>query len=81
MSVTEGEDKRLKYPTIFNTAELAIITKMDLAAVEFDMATAKRNIQSVRPGKEIRDVSSKTGAGMAEFLEYLQARKGATHSA
>src|ERR1700728_643971 len=39
LSVTEGEDKPLKYPTIFNTADLAVLTKMDLAqAVEFDMA-------------------------------------------
>src|SRR3954469_21906715 len=44
-SVTEGEDKPLKYPTIFHTADLAIITKMDLAAaVEFDLAAALRNI-------------------------------------
>src|SRR5256714_4635307 len=51
MSVTEGEDKPLKYPTIFNTADVAIITKMDLAqAVEFDSVAAHNNIQSVRPG-------------------------------
>ena len=81
MSVTEGEDKPLKYPTIFNTADVAVITKMDLAAaVEFDLAAAKRNIQSVRPEMQIREVSSKTGAGMAEFLEFLKDRKGATRS-
>src|SRR5436305_3289607 len=44
LSVTEGEDKPLKYPTIFNTADVAVVTKMDLAqAVEFDSATAMRN--------------------------------------
>ena len=49
-SVTEGEDKPLKYPTIFNTADVALITKTDLAgAVEFDAAAAHRNVQSVRP--------------------------------
>src|SRR5947199_1912802 len=50
-SVTEGEDKPLKYPTIFHTADVALITKMDLAAaVEFDAAAAQRSIQAVRPG-------------------------------
>ena len=54
MSVTEGEDKPLKYPTIFNTADIAIITKTDLAsAVEFDYEAARRNINAVRPGMEI----------------------------
>src|SRR6202046_1864346 len=51
MSVTEGEDKPLKYPTIFHTADLAIITKTDLArAVDFDYEGALRNIDAVRPG-------------------------------
>jgi hydrogenase nickel incorporation protein HypB len=50
VSVTEGEDKPLKYPTIFNTADLAVITKKDLAeAVEFDWTAVNHNIQSVRP--------------------------------
>lgn len=72
MSVTEGEDKPLKYPTIFNTADVAIVTKMDLAAaVEFDAATAKKNIHAVRPGMQIMDVSTKSGAGMAEWIEFL----------
>jgi hydrogenase nickel incorporation protein HypB len=72
LSVTEGEDKPLKYPTIFNSADVAILTKMDLAeAVEFDLATAKANIQRVRPGMEILTLSSKNGAGMQEWLEFL----------
>ncbi|QDV87457.1 hydrogenase nickel incorporation protein HypB [Planctomycetes bacterium TBK1r] len=76
-SVTEGEDKPLKYPTIFNTADVAVITKMDLAAaVEFDAAQAKRSLQSVRPGIESFDVSAKTGEGMAELLERLQRLRG-----
>lgn len=70
LSVTEGEDKPLKYPTIFNTADVAVITKIDLAeAVEFDRATAHRNIQSVRPGMKVFEVSAKTGAGMDELLQ------------
>lgn len=70
MSVTEGEDKPLKYPTIFNTSDVAVITKTDLAqAVEFDWDAAKRNINSVRPGMELIAVSSKTGEGMEEWAK------------
>ncbi len=73
-SVTEGEDKPLKYPTIFNTADVAILTKMDLAAaVEFDAAAAHRSIQAVRPGMEIFEVSAKTGQGMEHWLSFLTA--------
>jgi hydrogenase nickel incorporation protein HypB len=75
LSVTEGEDKPLKYPTIFNSADVAIITKSDLAAaVEFDEAIARRNIQAVRPGMDVFELSSKTGEGMTEFLEFLERR-------
>lgn len=72
MSVTEGEDKPLKYPTIFNTADVAVITKTDLAeAVEFDRPSAQANIQAVRPGMKVLEVSAKTGAGIEEYLRYL----------
>jgi len=75
MSVTEGEDKPLKYPTIFNTADVAVLTKMDLAAaVEFDLASAHHNIQSVRPEMQVLEVSAKTGDGLDEYLEFLQRR-------
>jgi hydrogenase nickel incorporation protein HypB len=73
MSVTEGEDKPLKYPTIYNTADVAVITKMDLAlAVEFDSTVANNNIQSVRPGMQILEVSAKTGEGMEECARLLE---------
>jgi hydrogenase nickel incorporation protein HypB len=76
MSVTEGEDKPLKYPAIFNSADIAVITKMDLAeAVEFDATAASRNIQAVRPGMPILHVSSKTGAGIGEYLAFLESRR------
>ncbi|MGH9941073.1 MAG: hydrogenase nickel incorporation protein HypB [Pyrinomonadaceae bacterium] len=72
LSTTEGEDKPLKYPTIFNTADVAVITKMDIAgAVEFDLDAARANIQSARPGMKVFEVSAKTGAGMDEFLHFL----------
>src|ERR1700730_14222352 len=71
-SVTEGEDKPLKYPTIFNTADVAVITKMDITeAVGFDLTQAHASIQAVRPGMKVIEVSSKTGAGMDEFLAFL----------
>src|SRR5580704_2756867 len=82
LSVTEGEDKPLKYPTIFNSADVAIITKSDLAgAVEFDEAAALRNIQAVRPGMEVFKLSAKTGEGMAEYLEFLERRRTRSHAA
>jgi len=83
MSVTEGEDKPLKYPTIFNTADLAVITKTDLAqAVEFDWEAAKRNIDSVRPGMKTIAVSTKSGDGIEQWIEMLtSARAGCTKTA
>jgi hydrogenase nickel incorporation protein HypB len=75
LSVTEGEDKPLKYPTIFNSADVAVITKMDLAeAVEFDAEAVRANIQALRPGMRQFAVSSKTDEGMQNFLEYLKAQ-------
>ena len=72
LSVAEGEDKPLKYPTIFNSADVAVITKSDIAAaVEFDEAATRRNIQAVRPGMEVFKVSAKTGEGMDDFLGFL----------
>jgi hydrogenase nickel incorporation protein HypB len=76
MSVTEGEDKPLKYPTIFNTADLAVITKIDLAvAVEFDRVAASKNIESVRPCLPVFEVSAKTGQGMQECLRFILAAR------
>ena len=75
MSVTEGEDKPLKYPTIFNSSDVAVITKNELtAAVEFDWETARRSIESVRPGMQIFRLSAKTGEGMQQFLDFLSQR-------
>jgi hydrogenase nickel incorporation protein HypB len=72
MSTTEGEDKPLKYPTIFNSADVAVITKMDLAAVvEFNAPAARANIQAVRPGMRVFELSSKSGEGVQEYLDFL----------
>jgi hydrogenase nickel incorporation protein HypB len=73
LSVTEGEDKPLKYPTIFNTADATVVTKIDLAAVvEFDADELRRNVQAVRPGMEMFAVSAKTGEGMEQWLNFLR---------
>jgi hydrogenase nickel incorporation protein HypB len=78
LSVTEGEDKPLKYPTMFNSADAAVITKMDIAEpCGFDRELALRNINEIRPGIRIFETSAKTGAGMEEWLGYLaETRKG-----
>ena len=76
LSVTEGEDKPLKYPSIFFKSELLVITKMDVAeAVEFQESVALGNLQAVRPGMQIFKVSAKTGYGMDEFLNSLISRR------
>lgn len=75
LSVTEGEDKPLKYPTIFNSADTAVVTKIDLsAAAEFDEQAADANIQAVRPGMHVFRVSAKTNEGMESYLQFLTGR-------
>ena len=76
LSVTEGEDKPLKYPTLFNSADAAVITKIDIAEpCGFDRDLALQNIHEIRPGIQIFETSSKTGAGMSEWLGYLAAER------
>jgi hydrogenase nickel incorporation protein HypB len=80
LSATEGEDKPLKYPTIFNTSDVALITKIDMAAAaEFDREAARRNIHMVRPGMRILEVSAKSGAGMAEVEELFAGQLRVAH--
>ena len=72
LSVTEGEDKPLKYPTLFNSADAAVITKMDISEpCGFDKPLALKNINEIRPGMRIFETSSKTGVGMEAWLAYL----------
>jgi hydrogenase nickel incorporation protein HypB len=72
LSVTEGEDKPLKYPTLFNSADAAVITKIDIAEpCGFDREMALKNINEIRPGIRVFETSAKTGAGMEEWLGYL----------
>lgn len=72
LSVTEGEDKPLKYPTMFGTADTVIINKVDIAeAVGFNRELAVSNIQKVAPQAQIFEVSARTGQGMAAWYTYL----------
>ena len=72
LSVTEGEDKPLKYPTMFKSAQAVIINKIDLAeAVEFERDKAIANIQKIAPQAQIFEISAKTGQGMKNLLTYV----------
>jgi len=72
LSVTEGEDKPLKYPVIFHHADLVLITKCDLAeAVGFQREDALKNIRQVAPRAKILELSVKTGAGMDAWFAWL----------
>ncbi len=76
LSVTEGEDKPLKYPGLFNTSDVAVITKTDLAGpCEFDRTQALKNVQSVRPGMQVFETSAKIGDGMDEWIAFLREKQ------
>jgi len=78
LSVTEGEDKPLKYPSIFFKSELVIITKTDLLPyVPFDIAKAEENARKVHPGVEVVRVSCTAGDGLQEWLQWLERKKTA----
>ncbi len=75
LSVTEGEDKPLKYPGIFRKAELMILNKIDLLPyVPFDPQLALDNARQIHPGIEIIDTSCTTGAGLEQWLTWLADR-------
>jgi hydrogenase nickel incorporation protein HypB len=76
LSVTEGEDKPLKYPVMFRTAQVVVVNKMDIAeAVGFDREAALGNIRRVAPQATILEVSARTGQGMAGWYAYLEERR------
>lgn len=76
LSVTEGEDKPLKYPGTFSKAGLVIINKVDLLPyVPFDIAQARENIRKVNPNVEILEVSCAAGVGMRTWYEWLESRR------
>ncbi|MER6313858.1 hydrogenase nickel incorporation protein HypB [Streptomyces sp. NPDC001581] len=82
-SVTEGEDKPLKYPTAFGLAQLVVVTKTDIArAVEFDEAAFRAHVEQVNPGVEVVLTSARAGEGLGLLLDRaLAAGEGAgTHT-
>jgi hydrogenase nickel incorporation protein HypB len=76
LSVTEGDDKPLKYPSIFFKSELMLLTKIDLLAhVPFDASRAEQNARRIHPGMEILRVSSIAGNGLQQWLAWLERRR------
>jgi hydrogenase nickel incorporation protein HypB len=72
LSVTEGEDKPLKYPSIFNSADIAVVTKIDLAeACEADLPLLRANLQAIRPGIRVFETSARTGAGLDDWSGWV----------
>jgi len=73
LSVTEGEDKPLKYPQAFRVAKLAVITKMDLVPhLRFDLEALRRNLRKVNPRLPVVELSAQTGEGMEGWLSWLR---------
>ncbi|MBU0730142.1 MAG: hydrogenase nickel incorporation protein HypB [Proteobacteria bacterium] len=75
ISVTEGDDKPLKYPGMFHAADICVITKTDLSPyVDFEIAACKENALAVNPRLKFFILSAKTGEGMGEWLDWLSHR-------
>lgn len=73
LSVTEGEDKPLKYPPMFRSAHVVIITKMDLAAATgCDLEALRRNVRAVAPQARVFELSARSGEGMPRWLDWLR---------
>ncbi len=82
LSVTEGEDKPLKYPDMFAAADLLLLNKIDLAPhVDFDEARCLEFVHRVNPGLATLRISARTGEGMAGWLDWIRARQGARSAA
>jgi hydrogenase nickel incorporation protein HypB len=73
LSITEGEDKPIKYPDMFRAASLMLLNKMDLLAhLDYDVGAAIAYARRVNPGIRVIQLSAKTGEGMDEWLTYLR---------
>ena len=76
-AVTEGEEKPLKYPLMFRSADLVLVNKVDLLPhLHFDMEKFLRNLDAVNPGVERIMTSAATGEGVDEWCSWLERRKG-----
>lgn len=75
LSITEGEDKPLKYPLMFHEANCIVVTKLDLAPyLDIDLAQLEANLQDVNPKAPVFWISSKTGVGVVDWLRWLTQR-------
>jgi len=73
LSVTEGEDKPLKYPSLFSLAPVTVVTKTDLLPhLDYDMEACRENLRKIHPGMFVFELSAKTGDGLDEWIEYLE---------
>ena len=73
LSVTEGNDKPMKYPLIFKESALTILNKIDLVPyTDFDVAAAQEDIGTIHPGAMVLPLSARTGEGMAAWLDWLR---------
>jgi hydrogenase nickel incorporation protein HypB len=82
LSVTEGEDKPLKYPRIFKDADAVVINKIDIAeAVGFDRERALEAVRQVAPAATVFELSARTGEGLEPWLAYLRERREAKRAA
>ena len=78
LSVTEGEDKPLKYPVMFQKADLVLLTKVDLIPhLDFDVDAVEDALARVMPGAKMLKVSAKTGEGIDAWLHWLEERRPA----
>lgn len=72
LSITEGEDKPIKYPVLFARSPVVVLTKMDLLPhLDFDMARCRKNIRMVRPDAKIFEISARSGEGLESWTDYL----------
>ena len=75
LSVTEGNDKPMKYPLIFKESALTILNKIDLVPyTDFDVAAAQEDIGTIHPGAMVLPLSARTGEGMAAWLDWLRTK-------
>jgi hydrogenase nickel incorporation protein HypB len=78
LSVTEGDEKPLKYPLVFRTSDLLVITKTDLLPyVKFDVEKVRRAARAANPAVEIFEVSAVSGAGLPSLLDRIEALREA----
>lgn len=73
-SITEGEEKPLKYPVMFRAVDAVVVNKMDLLPhLDFDLEAFRRNLEQVNPGVAVFEVSARTGEGLDAWHEWLLA--------